>query len=407
MRNAVILAAWASLTAGMALADWPQFGGPNRDNVATGVEIVNQWPAEGPKVLWTVPLGEGFGGAAIRDGQVYVLDRVHNQQDVLRCLDLASGKELWTFAYDAPGSTGFNGSRSVPTVSDKYVFICGPFGQLTCVDRSTHQQVWQTNVVAPGAKLPPWAIAQSPLLAENLVVTASLGGAGGLTAFEQESGKVAWKAAGVEGVAYCSPTLLEMGGKPMILQTTSKGVLAVDVKTGKPLWNFAGYSCRAPIPYAVRVGEDRLFLTGGYKAGSALIALKEADGKMTASQVWKIPQGSQIHQPIVVGDRIYLNGNSNESQDGFTALDLATGKMLWKVSEPALDRACLLYADGVFFMIDSGGTLHMARAGDSKLEELASAKLLGPKDIWAPLAISDGVLVIRDQREMKALQVGK
>jgi len=97
-------------------SDWPQYLGPGRNAISTETGINRSWPQEGPDVLWTVSLGEGFGGAAVSEGKVYVLDRVNNQKDVLRCLDLASGKEEWTYSYDAPGQVDHNGSRSVPTV---------------------------------------------------------------------------------------------------------------------------------------------------------------------------------------------------------------------------------------------------------------------------------------------------
>ena len=89
--------------AASAGADWPQFQGPNRTGISQETGIARAWPEGGPRVVWTTSLAEGFAGPAIRDGEVYLLDRVDSKQDVLRCFDLATGRELWTFAYDAPG----------------------------------------------------------------------------------------------------------------------------------------------------------------------------------------------------------------------------------------------------------------------------------------------------------------
>ena len=79
----------------------PGMYGPRRDHTSEQKGLLRTWPQEGPKVLWTVPLGAGFGGPAVSGGNVYLLDRDENVGDTLRVLDLASGKELWTFAYDA------------------------------------------------------------------------------------------------------------------------------------------------------------------------------------------------------------------------------------------------------------------------------------------------------------------
>lgn len=395
-----------SLTPALLLADWPQLGGPNRDNVATDAKLAQQWPADGPAVLWSTKVGEGYGGAAISDGEVFILDRVANQKDVLRCIDLQSGKELWTYSYDVAGSTGYNGSRAVPSVTAKHVFTSGPFGQLTCVDRKTHAKLWQTNILAPGAKLPPFGLAQCPLLYQDLVIIANYGGPSGLTAYDQATGKIVWTAKAVPGTAYSSPTLLTIADRPMVLQTTPAGVWAVDPKDGKPLWSFAGYKCNTPIPFAIKAGENRLFVTGGYDAGSVMIQIKEEAGRFSASELWRLAKGSQIHEPIFLDGRIYLNGNTNSTKDNFICVNAHDGKILWQAPQPALDRACILYADGRFFMIDTGGNLHMARAGDSSLELSGSTKQLGTKEIWAPIAYSDGVMVVRDKAVMKALAVG-
>ncbi|MFQ5810286.1 MAG: PQQ-binding-like beta-propeller repeat protein, partial [Armatimonadota bacterium] len=106
-----------TMSVGASWADWPQYLGPTRDAKSSETGIARSWPEGGPKVLWTVPLGAGFGGAAISKGKVYVLDRIGSEQDVLRCLDLVSGEEEWSFAYDAPpGTRSHPGSRSVPAI---------------------------------------------------------------------------------------------------------------------------------------------------------------------------------------------------------------------------------------------------------------------------------------------------
>ena len=98
-RHAVICLISLSLSSFALAADWPEFAGPDRNNVSSETGLLKAFPADGPKVLWTVQTGPGFGGAAIRDNQVIFLDRTgakKAEKDVLRCLDLASGKALWS-----------------------------------------------------------------------------------------------------------------------------------------------------------------------------------------------------------------------------------------------------------------------------------------------------------------------
>jgi outer membrane protein assembly factor BamB len=107
---------------------------------------LRSWGADGPEVLWTVSVGRGFGGPVIKDGKVYLLDRDDKVGDNLRCLDLSNGKELWNFAYDAPGSAMFPGSRSVPIVEGNKVYSCGHNGDVYCIDINTRKPVWNKNV---------------------------------------------------------------------------------------------------------------------------------------------------------------------------------------------------------------------------------------------------------------------
>ena len=106
----------ASLLFSASAEDWPQYLGPNRNSISPQKGILRSWPEKGPEVLWTASVGRGFGGPVVKDGKVYLLDRDDKVGDNLRCLDLSNGKELWSFAYDAPGTVMFPGSRSVPTL---------------------------------------------------------------------------------------------------------------------------------------------------------------------------------------------------------------------------------------------------------------------------------------------------
>jgi len=131
-----------TLSFGVVRADWPQYLGPDRNGISPQTGLAKSWPKGGPKVLWTKPLGEGFAGAAIRDGKVYLLDRVKSTEDVLRCYDLETGNELWSFANKDPGEFDSDGSRNPPTVGDKNVYCVGGMGTVYCISRSRHKAVW-------------------------------------------------------------------------------------------------------------------------------------------------------------------------------------------------------------------------------------------------------------------------
>jgi hypothetical protein len=179
------LVLWSSLcAAGGALvalaplpapgADWPQFQGPGASGISPETGLARSWPEGGPPALWTLQVGTGFGGAAVQGGEVYLLDRLGDTQDALRCLDLATGRELWRFAYDAPGELPHPGSRQVPSVADRLVYTVGPFGHVQAVDRRTHRSAWSRHLLNDfgGGKVPEWGFAQCPLVYGDTVIVA-------------------------------------------------------------------------------------------------------------------------------------------------------------------------------------------------------------------------------------------
>lgn len=156
-------------------ADWPWAYGPRRDHTSEQKKLLRTWPQSGPALLWTVPMAAGFGGPAVSGGHVYLLDRDEQVGDTLRVLDLKSGKELWTFAYDAPGSFMFAGSRTTPTVDSGHVYTVGPMGDLRAINLETRKPVWRANIwkdFGGGAELPRWAIVQHPLVYDDLLIVA-------------------------------------------------------------------------------------------------------------------------------------------------------------------------------------------------------------------------------------------
>jgi outer membrane protein assembly factor BamB len=404
-RILLTIAGSAALAAG---ADWPQFMGPNGDGTSAEKGLLRAWPADGPKVLWTFAMGPGYGGAAIRDGKVYVLDRVDKKKDILRCLDLGTGKEEWTFSYDAPGEVNHDGSRSTPAVTEKFVYTVGPFGQFHCLDRATHQVVWKKNLITDcGTKPPRWAIGQSPLLYQSLVVVAPQADQVGIVAFDQATGTETWRSVEIGAMGYCSPMKTTIDQVDQIVIYTPIGVSAVRASDGKVLWKYA-HACKIPIPNVTALGGGKLFVTGAYLSGSAIIQVLQEGGQWTVKELASINQmGGHCHPALLWQDHLYLLGNINERQDGMVCFDLA-GKALWQTrKDPNLDKGgSILTADGLIYVMDGRtGELYIVEPSPQGFKSLGKAKLLGGKEIWGPLALAEGKLVIRDQSQMKCVDL--
>lgn len=409
--------------AGAVAADWPWVYGPRRDNTSDQKGLLRTWPQEGPKVLWTAPVGAGFGGPAVSDGKVYLLDRDEKVGDTLRVLDFSSGKELWTFAYEAPGTFMFAGSRTTPTVDGDLVYTSGPLGDLYAISTKTRKPVWHKNIwkdFGGGDELPRWAIVQHPLIHGDLLIVAPQTPQAGVVAYDKLTGELKWKSAPLSGTpGYVSPAIVRIGGEDHVVMTTASvgrgrtardgSVTGLDPRSGTILWTYRNWQCPIPVPQPVDAGEGRVLITGGYSAGSAMFRVqKKADGSYDVVELFKNPDfGAHTQPPILYRDHFYSHYTINERSDGLVAMSM-DGQIRWKTDQqPAFVRGGAILADGLLLTTDGNTKLYLVEPDPSGFKPIASAVVLEPGDNWAPLALVDGKLLVRGQKQLKCLQVAQ
>ncbi|MEI6050518.1 MAG: PQQ-binding-like beta-propeller repeat protein [Bacteroidota bacterium] len=410
--------------------DWPQYLGPNRNGVSAQKGILRTWPLQGPEVLWTASVGVGFGGPVIKNGKVYLLDRDDKVGDKLTCFDLSSGKELWNFGYEAPGSVMFPGSRSVPTLDGNLIYSCGPNGNLYCIDINTHKPVWSKNIWTDfgGGEIPRWAITQCPLVYGDLLILASQAPQAGVVAYEKLTGKIKWKTPSLGEVGYVSPEIVKVGTESHVVMITAsagrgasaKGgkVVGIDPLTGKILWEYSNWQCGIPVPGAVDAGEGRVLITGGYQAGAAMIKVeKKTDGSYGVTELFKNPDfGAHTQPPVLVNGNFYAQYTTNERKDGLVCMSM-DGQIKWKTGRsPLFDKGGSILAEGLLLSTDGSKKLYLIEPDPSAFKPVASAELLVVKSgtdtrfgtqNWAPLALSEGKLLIRDQSRLMCVKVAQ
>jgi outer membrane protein assembly factor BamB len=418
-----LITAIVSLSVAYAFAaDWPGYLGPKRDSTSAEKGLLRTWPKEGPKVLWTASVGIGFGGPAVSGGKVYLLDRDDKVGDNLRCFDLSNGTELWNFAYDAPGRFDHPGSRSTPIVDGDHAYTCGPMGDLYCINTSTHKPIWNKNIWKDfgGNELPVWGLTQNPLIYRNLLIVAPQTPETSVVAYDKLTGEVKWKSAVLSGkVGYVSPSIVKVGGEDhLVMITASLGrgrtasggsVSGIDPLSGKVLWNYSNWQCAIPVPHAVDAGEGRVLITGGYSAGAAMIKVaKEADGSYGVTELFKtIDFGSHTQPPILYKNNFYVQYTINERSDGLVCMSM-DGRIMWKTGDaPLFNKGGSILADGLLLSVDGNRMLYLIDPDPSGFKPLASAELLEQGENWAPIALADGKLLIRDQKHLKCLMVAQ
>lgn len=385
---------------------WPRFRNANFNATSTeNVGLARSWPSGGPRKLWSIKmLGPGHAGAAILNGRVFVLDYdLGKREDVLRCLSLADGSEIWRTSYPVEIKDNHGISRTVPSVTPQYVVALGPMGHVTCARTDSGEVLWQADLVKSyGTKIPGWYAGQCPLIDEGRAIVAPGGGAL-MIAVDLASGRVLWQTPNPKKwqMTHASITPIRLGGKRVFVYPATGGVVGVDASNGKLLWEYPGWTVNtANVPSPVGVGDDRIFLTGGYGAGSLLLSVKNN----SPAQVWRIPQnvfGSHQHTPILADGHLF--GVAMDGQ--FVCLDLS-GKRVWSSGHTAtFGIGPYILAEGMFYILDDDGTLVLAEKSTSSWQELARAKVLNGPDAWAPMALAGGRLVCRDRDTMICLDV--
>jgi outer membrane protein assembly factor BamB len=265
--------------------DWPQWRGPNRDAKATGFNAPASWPKTLNK-KWQVKVGDGVATPALVDGKLYVFTR-QDDKEVLRCLNAATGDEMWQQSYESEAANGpaggFPGPRSSPTVAQGKILTLGVRGLLTCRDAATGNELWKKDDLAKA--WPQFFTASSPIVIDGLCI-AQLGGPqdGGIIAYDLTTGQEKWHWMD-SGPAYASPVLMTVDGTKVIIAPTDAGrnqgkLVAVGATDGKLLWD---------IPYS----EVRYIATTPIVDGSTLVVAGPGTG-MTAFKMKK--QGDKLFE---------------------------------------------------------------------------------------------------------------
>ena len=341
-----LLVAFIVLSAASVIAaDWPQWRGLHRDARVSDFKAPVTWPKDLTK-KWSVDVGDGAATPALVGDRLYLFSREGDDamtrrggQEILRCLDAASGKEIWKQGYDVDPSTdpgGFAGPRSSPVVAEGKVVTQGARGVLSCFDAATGQSLWRKDDFK---SWPQFFVSSSPIIIDGLCVAQLGGNNGAVVAYELATGAEKWKVGDLP-TAYASPVLMPVAGKKLIIAQVSDGIVGIDVANGNKVWEkfFERGGSRYKAATPIVTGTDTLIYFDGAATGAKL----EPEGaKLVDKTLWTHMENRvEFNTPILRdGLLVGLTGPSGSGAHQFFCLDTQSGTVTWSSPAPRIASA--------------------------------------------------------------------
>ena len=401
---------------------WPRFRGSDFDNIKkNGVKLIDTPDQAKTGIQWSVELGEGHAGPSVYKGLVYVLDYDEKAKaDMLRCFTLKDGVEQWRRWYRVNVRRNHGMSRTIPAVSDEYILTIGPRGHVMCINRKTGDMIWGKDIEKDYAsEIPFWYTGQCPLLENGRAIIAT-GGKALLIAMDCKTGKVIWESPNPDSwkMSHSSVMPWQFQGTRMYVYSAIGGVCGIAAdghEAGKILWKSSAWNCSVVAPSPVCLADGKIFLTAGYGAGSMVFQVTGKDGIFTVEKLYgyKPKDGLACEQQTPVFYRGMLYGilpkDAGTLRNQMVCVDPKDcRKIVWSSGKSVrFGLGPYIIADGKFYILNDDGVLSIVKPDREKFNLLGQARIFEAQDAWAPMAIADGYLILRDSRKMLCLDIRK
>ncbi|MDY0097992.1 MAG: PQQ-binding-like beta-propeller repeat protein [Bacteroidales bacterium] len=410
---------------------WPRFRGTYYDNISRDTTpLADSWDSTGPPVVWRAILGEGYAGAAVNNGRVYILDYDERRKaDMLRCFSLNSGTELWRRWYYVDIKRNHGYSRTIPAIAGNYLVTLGPRSHVMCLDPVSGELRWSLDLEKKyaltgknkGAITPDFYSGQCPLIDDGVAVFAP-GSKALMIGVDCETGKILWETPNPDTVlmSHCSIMPMELHGKRMYVYHGVGGVCGVSAErddTGELLWRTDEWSPAIVAASPLYLGNNEIAVFGAYGTGGARIKIHFENGIYTAEVLEKHKSinglSSDQQTPVLLDEHIWclMPENGGELKRQLTCWhrsNLLTP--VWssgKENRYGRGLGPYIVSGDKMYLLDDDGNLFMFRIEGTQAKMLASHKMLDGIEAWGPMAIAGGLLLMRDARNLLCIDISE
>lgn len=380
-----------------------QWRGKNRDGIYHETKLLKKWPEKGPKLLWHFDeLGAGHASAAVTSNRIFTAG-TSGENGFVIALD-HSGKQLWKRFYGKEWVESWDGVRSTPMVYAGKVYIMSGYGKVNCMNAQDGKINWTVDLVREyAAKNIKWGMTENLLIDGNILFCSPGGAEANVIALNKDTGKLIWKSKGNgELSAYCSPTLIKLAARKILVTHTQRHILGIDASDGKLLWKYEftnKYSVHANTPL---FQNGQLFCMSGYGKGCVMLKLS-TDG-LSIKKLWENHDfDNRMGGFVVINGKIYGSGDFSKL---WYCLDWKTGKVLHSSTE--FKKGNIIYADGMLYLYSETGQVALANVTGNSFNIISRFPVpYGSKQHWAHLVINNKKLYLRHGESLMVYDISE
>ena len=398
----IALVVLSVLMVGSALSqEASKWRGPTADGKFADTGLLTEWPAEGPEILWSFDdLGKGFSSPVVYNGKIYISGAT--EPDGFIYVLSMDGKLLNKYTYGKEFFESYAGTRSTPTLAGDLLYFESGYGVVTCFKADSGEKVWSKDLFNDfdGENI-RWGVTET-VIVDGDVLYATPGGKNNfLVALNRHNGELIWSSKGVgEKSAYCTPLVLELPARKMLITHSESHVLGIDAKDGKVLWSHEHPNTYSVHPNTPIYHDGGVFYFSGYGKGGGMLDMA-ADGSSVTPKWYSEKLDSRMGGAVLHEGFLYLSGDKNRYN---FCIDWKTGEE--KYASKDISIGVTIFADGKIFCYSQRGDLAMVEASPAGFNILSQTKVkLGAEQHWAHPVIHEGILYLHHGTALIAYQI--
>jgi len=374
-------------------------GGDNGTYHESG--LLKEWPIDGPQILWSFEeLGEGHSSPVFANDQIYIATMIDGEGYIYVLSQ--DGKLKWKVKYGKEFTESYPGSRSSIVVDGDLMYMYSGMGELVCMDANNGNEKWRKNVFRDfDGKNIQWGVTETVVIDGDVLYVTPGGEKNNVVALNRLNGNVIWSSEGMgELSAYCTPQLVKLPARGLLVTHTADHIIGIDTKDGKLLWSYPHTNQWLVHANTPIYSDGGLFCFSGWGQGGEKLALSE-DGS-SIKEVWKNSKlDSRMGGMVLIDGHLYGSGDTGRE---WRCINWKTGEEMYASTE--IGKGVVIANEGMLYCYSERGELALVKADPKEFKVISKTRVtLGSAQHWAHPVINNGRLFVHHGNALIAYKI--